>query len=351
MKITSYLFTALLTTYLTFACNAPADEATETETVEPTTPAISGNFEWTTGAPIINTDQFGEDEWIAIKDPSIVHYGDRYHLFCTLRGHERSHAIVYTSFTDFDQADATKPVVLPNHAGYHCAPQVFYYNPQEKWYLICQAKDSSWTPEYQAAFATSDNISDPNSWSALTPMGVQRPENSGYLDFWAMREDSTMHMFFTSDDGNMWRSATSVEDFPFGWSEPELAFQGDIFEASHIYRLTDTDSTLYLNLIEAQLPEDRRYFKAYTASRLDGEWKPLAADSAQAYAAMNNVRQTSTEWTNSISHGELIRAGYDEYLEAQSDAPFIFQGVLHQDRQGKPYGQIPWDLGLLEPQK
>ncbi|MGD1893459.1 MAG: non-reducing end alpha-L-arabinofuranosidase family hydrolase [Cyclobacteriaceae bacterium] len=351
MKILKYSFTALLFLHLAFACNSPSSEVKKTESAEQPPKTLSSNFTWTTGAPIIDTDQFGEDEWIAIKDPSIVRYDDRYHLFCTLRGHERSHAIVYTSFTDFDQARETKPVVLPNHAGYHCAPQVFYFTPHKKWYLICQAKDSNWTPEYQAAFATSDDISDPNSWSALTPMGVQRPEDDTFLDFWAMREDSTMHMFFTSDNVNMWREETSVTDFPFDWSEPELAFRGDIFEASHIYRLTDTDSTLYLNLIEARLSEDRRYFKAYTASRLDGEWQPLAADSAQAYAAMNNVQQADSEWTNSISHGELIRAGYDEYLEAQSDAPFIFQGVLHQDRQGKPYGQIPWDLGLLEPRE
>jgi hypothetical protein len=27
---------------------------------------------------------------------------------------------------------------------------------------------------------------------------------------------------------------------------------------------------------------------------------------------------------------------------------FLFQGVLERDRDGKPYGQIPWKLGLLE---
>ena len=28
----------------------------------------------------------------------------------------------------------------------------------------------------------------------------------------------------------------------------------------------------------------------------------------------------------------------------------LFQDVLDRDRQGKSYGQIPWRLGVLEPQ-
>ncbi|MGH7127978.1 MAG: hypothetical protein ACREIV_05380 [Planctomycetaceae bacterium] len=27
---------------------------------------------------------------------------------------------------------------------------------------------------------------------------------------------------------------------------------------------------------------------------------------------------------------------------------FVFQGVLDDQRAGKPYGEIPWRLGLLE---
>lgn len=38
-----------------------------------------------------------------------------------------------------------------------------------------------------------------------------------------------------------------MADFPFGWSEPVLALQGDIFEASHTYRLKGCNQ--YLTIV------------------------------------------------------------------------------------------------------
>jgi endo-1,4-beta-xylanase len=301
---------------------------------------------WTTENPMLSAFMFEEEtDWISIKDPSIVRYNDKWHLFCTLRGKERSHAIVYNSFDAFENAQDNKPVVLPNHAGYFCAPQVFFYSPQQKWYMICQAKSEDWSPNYQAAFATTTNIEDPASWSALQPMQLEKPKDDMYLDFWVIADDEKVYNFFTCDNGKMYRSSTSPENFPLGWSKPELAFVGDIFEASHIYYLPKQD--LYLNLIEAQMPDDRRYFKAFTATRLDGDWKPIGTDSIGTYASAANVIQKKGPWTNGISHGELVRNGVDEKMEASFESPFVFQGVLHRNREGKKYGDIPWQLGVL----
>jgi hypothetical protein len=62
------------------------------------------------------------------------------------------------------------------------------------------------------------------------------------------------------------------------------------------------------------------------------------------------VEQTAGRWIDSISHGELLRAGVDERLEVDGrNLRFLFQGVTDRDRAGKPYGAIPWSLGLLEP--
>ncbi|MEM9889093.1 MAG: non-reducing end alpha-L-arabinofuranosidase family hydrolase [Bacteroidota bacterium] len=302
-------------------------------------------FKWELKNPILDAAMFDEEDWIAIKDPSIVRYEGKWHLFCTLRGKERSHAMVYSSFDDFEEAAQTTPIVLPNHDGYFCAPQVFYFTPQEKWYMICQAKDDDWSPKYQAAFATSEDIADPNAWSALQPMNVARPPEDRFLDFWVICDEEKAYNFFTCDNGNMYRCETTIADFPFGWSTPELAYQGDIFEASHIYKLPGENG--YLNLIEAQKEDDRRYFKAYLAEQLDGAWQPVPSDSIGTYAAVENVVQVDGSWTNSISHGELIRDGIDEKMEASLDNPFIFQGVLHRNRAGKKYGNIPWRLGLL----
>ncbi|HEX6984852.1 MAG TPA: non-reducing end alpha-L-arabinofuranosidase family hydrolase, partial [Planctomycetaceae bacterium] len=221
--------------------------------------------------------------------------------------------------------------------------------PHKKWYLICQAASESWEPDYQPAFATTDDIADPDSWSKLTPLYGYKPENlKGWIDFWVICDDAKAHLFYTSNDGRMWRSETPIDEFPKGWTEPELVLEADVFEASHTYKLKDSEK--YLTLIEAESGHGWRYYKAYVADRLDGEWTPLAATKEDAFASMKNVEQTAGRWTDAISHGELLRAGVDERLEVDpADLRFLFQGVKDEDRRGKPYGAIPWKLGLLEP--
>src|SRR5262249_19698214 len=122
--------------------------------------------------------------------------------------------------------------------------------------------------------------------------------------------------------------------------------RGDIFEASHTYRLQGLNR--YLTLVEAQ-DGGRRYYKAYLADRLDGAWKPLAASRGKPFAGLANVRGAG-RWAGSYSPGELLRAGHDERLEVDpARLRFLYQGVSDRDRAGKKYGEIPWRLGILEP--
>jgi len=95
------------------------------------------DFEWVYGPPAVEARAVGQWDWISVKDPSIVRHGDKWHLFCTVRGPERSHAIVYLNFRDFSEANTVERHVLSCHPGYFCAPQVFYFTPQRMWYLIC----------------------------------------------------------------------------------------------------------------------------------------------------------------------------------------------------------------------
>jgi hypothetical protein len=63
-----------------------------------------------------------------------------------------------------------------------------------------------------------------------------------------------------------------------------------------------------------------------------------------------NVKYPAERWTDLISHGELLRAGYDEKLIIDPDnLRLLFQGVTERARAGKNYGQIPWRLGILKP--
>jgi hypothetical protein len=283
-----------------------------------------------------------------MKDPSVIFYQGRWHLFCTIRGQNRSHQIEYLTFGDWKGTDKAKRHLLKMHSGYFCAPQVFYFRPHRKWYLICQASDESWEPKYAAAYATTTNITDPASWSPLAPLGHRSANGKSGLDFWVICDAAKAHLFFTTLDGRMWREETSLARFPTGWSEPVLAIKNDIFEASHTYKLRGLDK--YLTVVEAQGGHGWRYFKAYLADRLDGEWTPLAATKEKSFASMANTQPVGKRWTDCISHGELLRAGFDEQLEVDpTNLRFVFQGVMDRERAGKPYGQIPWRLGMLQP--
>jgi hypothetical protein len=293
-------------------CVASWAIADQKPSTEPERVLVTGDFKWVSTEPLMRAREADGEKWHSIKDPSIVRFNNRWHLFCTVRGKQRSHAIVYVSFADWAEARSAPHRILSCHQGFFCAPQVFYFSPHKKWYLICQASDESWTPNYQAAFATTSDISNPQSWSALRPLGAKAAQGKSGLDFWIICDAAKAHLFFTTLDGRMWREETPLEQFPGGWSSPALALQDDLFEASHTYRLDGRNQ--YLTLVEAQGAEGRRYFKAYLAERLGGQWHPLAAEKQKTFASAANVTQTGGRWTDSISHGELIRSGYDQEL-------------------------------------
>lgn len=310
---------------------------------------LAGQFRWQASPPLIGPPQAADDLYYSIKDPSIVYFQGRWHLFCTIRGKTRSHQIEYLSFADFEHLGHARRQMLTMHAGFFCAPQVFYFAPQKKWYLICQASDERWDPPYGACFSTTTDIADPTSWTPLRPLVAKPVGSKAGLDFWVICDEQKAHFFFTTLDGHMWREETSLEQFPHGWSEPVLAIRGDIFEAAHVYRLKGLPK--YLALVEAQGGHGWRYYKAYLADRLEGPWQPLADMPEKSFASMANTRHPAERWTDCISHGELLRAGVDQHLEVDpAELRFLFQGVSDAQRASKPYGQIPWRLGLLVPQ-
>jgi hypothetical protein len=325
---------------------------------------LQGNFRWTASQPLIeiipeNLPPSPDNPWHAVKDPSIVRYQDRWHLFTTLRKQHGGDGkppgyirVGYLSFADWKDAPAAKWHLLNLSLDYHGAPQVFYFTPQRKWYLIYQLADSSRDISYGPCYSTTDDISDAASWTLPAPFYTRKPEHvPGWLDFWVISDDQKAHLFFTSLDGRMWRAQTKLEDFPKGFGDPEVALRGDVFEASHTYRLKGLDK--YLTLIEAQGqsgPRGRRYYKAYIADRLDGPWKELAATADKPFAGAMNVRVADPRWTDSFSHGELLRDGCDQRLEVDpTNLRFLFQG-LTDDQWEQGYGRLRWRLGLLEPQ-
>ncbi|MGE5296114.1 MAG: hypothetical protein ACM3VT_14925, partial [Solirubrobacterales bacterium] len=54
--------------------------------------AEAAEFRWSYGPPVVEARAVDGVEFVSMKDPSIVRSGDKWHLFCTVRGPTRSHA-------------------------------------------------------------------------------------------------------------------------------------------------------------------------------------------------------------------------------------------------------------------
>jgi hypothetical protein len=177
--------------------------------------AISrGEFHWKATPPVLAPQDREGDYYYSVKDPSIVRYGGRWHLFCTIRGKSRSHQIEYLSFADWPQAQAASRTTLHITDGYFAAPEVFYYAPQKKWYLIYQAIDKSRTPALQPAFSTSTNLDDAASWTAPQFLYPESPATvKAWLDFRVICDERQAHLFFTADHGQLLRADAPLDAF------------------------------------------------------------------------------------------------------------------------------------------
>jgi len=311
---------------------------------------LKGRFRWTSSKPLLSPAERPDDPCFSVKDPTVVYHNNKWHVFHTTRSKIRSHQIEYVSFDKWENMASSERHILHCRDGYFCAPQVFYFRPHEKWYLIYQVVEEGRTPGLQPAFSTTENIEDPDSWTQAELFFPEGPEGvKKWIDFWIICDDQRAYLYFTSLDGHLWRMSTAILDFPRNFANYELALSANIFEAAHIYRLRGIDK--YLAIIEAirnTPPRGRRYYVAYQAASLDGEWKKLASSADKPFASYENVVQPGGRWTDYISHGELIRADSDETMPVEPEnLQLLFQGVTDGEVAGKKYGEIPWRLGLL----
>ena len=319
-----------------------------------TASVLAGKFHWNLGSPILDVEPKRLPEskhpWIAIKDPSIVRHEGRWHLFCTLRKKKKGDGrirIGHLAFDEWAKAGEADWSVLDLTDGYHGAPQIFFFEPHKKWYLIYQAEDQKRDLKYGPCYSTNDDINDPKGWTLPQPLYTVKEGAKAGLDFWLICDTKKAHLFFTSLNGKMWRAESSLDSFPNGgWTDPKVVLKGDIFEASHNYKLKGLDN--YLTFVEAKL-KNRRYFKAYLADDLAGDWIPIADRLEHPFASPSNVNVEANDWTVSYSHGELVRLGVNQNLEVDpANLRLLFQGANATDVNGADYGDISWRLGFLE---
>lgn len=316
---------------------------------------VPDRFRWRLSEPLLSPLDRPGDPCFSVKDPTVVYSGGRWHVFCTIRSRVRSHQIEYIAFDEWENVSQAERHLLRCREGYFCAPQVFFFRPHEQWYLVYQVGEQGRKLGLQPAFSTTTTVGDPASWSPAElffpnadPEGVER-----WIDFWVICDDDHAYLFFTSLDGRLWRMSTPLPDFPRGFSNATCVLtdihpEWRLFEASHTYRLRGSET--YLTVVEAEnrLRDNRRFYLSFLANRLDGDWEPVAASVANPFASADNVSADGELWAEHVSHGELLRAGVDERLEVDPQGlRFLIQGVRAEQFGGRPYGEIPWRLGIL----
>jgi len=311
----------------------------------PQTP-LAGPLRWTSSGALIAPVSDDTHKLVSVKDPTVVRYGGKWHVYATTANNRGHWSMVYLSFKDWADAAKAKPYYVdanPNLRGYHCAPHVFFFRPHKKWYLVFQSQH----PQY----CTTDDLSKPETWSRPRDFFTGKPSGAPrlWIDYWVICDDTHAYLFFTGDNGRLYRSRTKIEDFPKGMSNPEIAIQETrdvLFEGSMTYRIKGTKK--YLTLVEALSPV--RYYRAFTSDRLDGTWTPLPqADSyRQPFAGVNNVtfEEGVSPWTKDVSHGELLRDGHDETMTIDpKNLQMLYQGRDPAIRAN--YSLLPYRLGLL----
>jgi len=310
------------------------------------TAAFPSSFSWSSSGALIGP-KADSRKLAGIKDPSVVFYNNRWHVFAST-AQSSGYNLVYLNFTDWSQASAASFYYLDQSSigtGYRAAPQIFYFAPQSLWYLVYQNGN--------AAYSTNPDISNPRGWTAprsfysSMPTTIRNNIGSGYwVDMWVICDSANCHLFSSDDNGHLYRSQTSLTNFPNGFNEPVIAMQDSnknrLFEASNVYRV---DSS-YLLLVEAIGSDGRRYFRSWTSSNIAGPWQALADSEAKPFLRASNVAFSGTAWSKDISHGEMIRSGIDQTLTISScNMRYLYQG-LDPNASGD-YNSLPWRLGLL----
>lgn len=312
---------------------------------------LGASIQWQATGPLIAPLSDATHDLLAVKDPTVVYFGDRWHVYASSVSSAGAYNLVYTSFQDWSDLSNASFYYMDQTPGFNtyvAAPELFYFRPEDRWYLVFQ----SGPPMY----STSDDPGQPTHWTPPAPFFQSEPaivtENGGWLDFWVICDAVFCHLFFSNNSGRYYTSKTPIEMFPAGFDEPivvlEDANAGRIFEGSNLYKVRGLGQ--YVLLIEAfdQTSDNRRYYRSWIADSLDGPWLPWQASGSYPFAGTRNVSFEGTQWTNDISHGEMVRAGYDETLEIEPcNMRYAFQGADPMAENGGDYNKIPWRLGLL----
>jgi endo-1,4-beta-xylanase len=298
------------------------------------------NAHWRIGGVLFSPGPAGTFDDVAVKDPSIVCHDGRWHLFYTARS-KNGYSIGYVGADRLETLSSQPRHQLGRLHGdasaYAAAPQVFFFRPQHRWYLVFQTSGAN----YQPVYSTNGDIGSPDAWTDPQPL-VQKKDPAKWIDFWVICDESTAYLFFTRNHEGVYVMTTPVERFPEGFARPQEVFS-PVHEAVHVYRVTARAE--YHMIYEVRTGGDTRHFGLARAAHLSGPWQNVT----DRFAAGEQLDfgDAGTRWTDEVSHGEMLRSGFDQLLEYEPNhARIMVQGMPRKEHTGD-YSLLPWRLGII----
>jgi hypothetical protein len=277
--------------------------------------------------------------WVSLKDFTSVVYNGQHIVYSSMHD-QSSYGSQMMMFSDWPDAASAAQVQLPTAT---VAPTLFYFTPKQQWILAyqwCSAK---------FCYATSTDPTNAASWSFGHPLLAEDITSAQYgpIDQTVICDSARCYLFYGADNGHVYRASMPIDEFPgtFSGSESIISEAAQlVFEAVQVYSLKGIGK--YLMLVETS--STPRYFRAYVADRLDGEFTAISGTSSQMnpFASRANVTFEGSPWTADISHGDLVRENPDETMTVD---PCNLQ-LLYQGRDASStasYDLLPYRPGLL----
>ncbi|MER5755388.1 non-reducing end alpha-L-arabinofuranosidase family hydrolase [Streptomyces sp. NPDC002088] len=310
--------------------------------------SLPSSYSWVSTGVLAGPQSNSSHSLASIKDYSVIRYNGKYHVYATTASTSGGWNLEYFSFDKWANASSATQYYLDSSAigtGYRAAPQVFYFAPQNLWYMVYQTGPPT--------YSTTTDPTNPTSWSTPKTFISSEPSvvtqnkgNGGWIDFWTTCDSANCYLFFSDDNGHLYRAQTTLANFPNGFGSTTIVMsdsQYSLFEASNVYKVSGTNQ--YLLLVEA-IGANGRYFRSWTSTSLTGTWTPLASTESAPFAGKANVSFNGTAWTNDISHGEMIRSGNDQTLTIDPcHLQYVYQG--RDPSSNGDYSQLPYRMGLL----
>lgn len=331
---------------------------------------------WTVSKPVFTKGSPNDFDNVAVKDPSIVYYNGKYHLFYTAKSSKQAEGGLkydidtgYVCAAKLEGLNSAKRYNFRDIVGeIVIAPQVFYFSPQKLWYIVGHTKVSG-KPNLAPIYMTNTDIENVYGWSKPKILKTGKSNKEFWIDFWVICDDDNAHFFYANQKASVLRMQCPIESFPEGLADAKgqiaLTLKGEddkgkweMFEAEHVYHVKNPDK--YLIILECGYYEPKknwygdarkRFMTAMVADRLEGPWSRLENDDNEFFAnadALFNEDGSKSAYTQ-VSHLELIRSGYDQKLEIDDlNIEILFQSFDGSDTPDDyNYNELPWELAVM----